>query len=420
MTDPQVSTHVLNNGLTVIVEPMVHVQSAAITVLQPTGSIYDAPGKSGTAALLSELLSRGAGEYSTRELSAVMDNLGVQRSVAPGLSHTTLSAATTADRIANAIPLLAAMITAPHLDEEQFAPAQDLVRQALHALEDEPQQRLGQYLRRCSYDAPWGNPSGGTLSNIDDITNSDVRQHFERLNRPQDTIIGVAGNVSTSEVVEAIEAAFGSWSGGEGIEVVTGSRDASPNHISHESAQTHIGLAWSSVPYSHDRYFDAWAAVSILSGGMSSRLFTNVREKRGLCYSVSASLNTLKHEARVFGYAGTTNERAQETLEATVAEIRGLHEGLTEDELRRCQAQAKSSLIMQQESTTARSASLARDTWHLGRVLMPNDIRERIDSITIDDVHSYAVDYFPQEIVLVTIGPEPLNADCLQPSVVAV
>lgn len=420
MTETTVSTHVLSNGLTVVIEQMAHVQSAAITVLQPTGSVCDAPEKSGTAALLAEMLSRGAGDYSTRALSAALDNLGVQRSISPGLSHTTLSAATTADRLGDAVPLLAAMMTCPHLDEEQFAPAQDLVRQALHALEDEPQQRLGQFLRRCSYDAPWGNPAGGTLEDLDNIHCADVRRHFETLGRPQETIIGVAGNVVPQEVLESIDAAFGPWQGGDGVPFSSGAREPSPSHIAHDSAQTHIGLAWPAVPYRHERYFDAWAAVSILSGGMSSRLFTNVREKRGLCYAVSASLNTLRDEARVFGYAGTTNERAQETLEATVSEIRALQEGLTEDELRRCQAQAKSSLIMQQESTTARSASLARDTWHLGGVLMPDEIRRRIDAITIDDVHSYAVDYAPQEIVLVTIGPEPLNSDCLQPTAAAV
>ncbi len=415
MTDPLVSTHVLSNGLTVVVEQMADVQSAAITVLHPTGSVYDAPGRSGTAALLAELLSRGAGHFSTRELSAALDNLGVQRSVSAGLSHITLSAATTADRIREAVPLLSAMMTAPHLDEEQ-----DLVRQALHALEDEPQQRLGQYLRLCSYDAPWGNPSSGTLDDLDAISCDHVRQHFELQGRPQETIIGIAGNVCPAEMLEIIEEAFGSWQGGTGGQLTAGPRNPSPNHVVHDSAQTHIGLAWPAVPYRHERYFDAWAAISILSGGMSSRLFTRVREKRGLCYAVSASLNTLRDEARVFGYAGTTNERAQETLEATVAEIRGLHEGLTDDELRRCQAQAKSSLIMQQESTTARSASLARDTWHLGHVLLPNEIRNRIDAITIEDVHNYAVEFAPQDIVLVTIGPEPLNADCLKTPFVAV
>ncbi len=420
MTHPNVSTQRLNNGLTIVAEHMPAVQSAAITVLQPTGSVYDPAGKSGTAALLSEMISRGAGDYSTRELSAALDNLGVQRSVSPGLSHTTLSAATTADRISEAIPLFGAMLTTPRLEDEQFASAQDLVRQALHALEDEPQQRLGRYLRRCSFDAPWGNPSGGTLDDIDSITCDDVRQHFATHARPEDTIIGVAGNIPASEVFDSIDSVFGSWQGGVATEITTSPRESSPQHINHESAQTHIGLAWTAIPYSHERYFDAWAAVSILSGGMSSRLFTNVREKRGLCYSISASLSTLKNEARVFGYAGTTNERAQETLEATVAEIRNLHEGLTEDELRRCKAQAKSSLIMQQESTTARSSSLARDTWHLGHVLMADDIRKRIDSITIDDVRSYAIEHAPQDIVLVTIGPKALNSDCLHAAAITV
>ncbi|MCH2212173.1 MAG: insulinase family protein [Fuerstiella sp.] len=420
MTHSCVSTQILSNGVTVVVEQMADVQSAAVTILQPAGSVYDQPGRSGTAALLSEMLTRGAGGYSTRELSASLDNLGVQRSVSPGLSHLTLSAATTADRIIDAVPLLAAVMTNPHLDDEHFASAQDLVRQSLHALEDEPQQRLGQYLRRCSYDAPWGNPSGGTLEDIDRITCDDVRRHFNTYARPQETIIGVAGNISPTRIGDAIESSFGSWTGGKGADISTSPCESSPSHINHESAQTHIGLAWPSVPYGHERYFDAWAAVSILSGGMSSRLFTNVREKRGLCYSVSASLNTLKNEARVFGYAGTTTERAQETLEATVAEIRGLHQGLTIDELRRCQAQAKSSLIMQQESTMSRSSSLARDTWHLGRVLMPDEIRNRVDKITVQDVHDYTVEYAPKEIVLVTIGPEPLNADCLQSATTAV
>ena len=420
MVDTPISTYQLGNGLTVVMEQMADVQSAAITILQPTGSVFDPYGKSGTAAILSELLTRGAGDYSTRELSAALSNLGVQHNISAGVSHTILSAATTADRVGETIPLLATMMTAPHLENDQFNPVQDLVQQALHALEDEPQQRLGQHLRRCSYDAPWGNPPGGTLADVGNITCNDVRVHFNTLARPQETIIGVAGKITPDVLADAIDSAFGSWSGGSGTEITTTAREASPRHITQESAQTHIGLAWPGVPYSHERYFDAWATVNILSGGMSSRLFTNVREKKSLCYAVSASLNTLKHEARVFGYAGTTNERAQETLEAIITEIHRLHVGLTTDELRRFQAQAKSSLIMQQESTTARSASLARDIWHLGRIVMPDEIRSRIEGITIEDVRSYAADYAPKEFVLVTIGPEPLNAACLQPEVTAV
>ena len=164
---------------------------------------------------------------------------------------------------------------------------------------------------------------------------------------------------------------------------------------------------------SDDRYYEAWAAVSLLSGGMSSRLFTEVREKRGLCYAISASLSTLREEGRVFAYAGTTTERAQETLDVTVAEILRLHEGISDEELQRCKARAKSSLIMQQESTTSRASSLARDMYHLGRVVSLDEINDRINRLTTSQVRDFAVEYAPRSMVLVTIGPQALNPACV-------
>jgi predicted Zn-dependent peptidase len=119
-------------------------------------------------------------------------------------------------------------------------------------------------------------------------------------------------------------------------------------------------------------------------------LFTEVRERRGLCYAISASLSTLRDEGRVFAYAGTTTERAQETLDVTVAEILRLHEGITEDELQRCKARAKSSLIMQQESTTSRASSLARDMYHLNRVVTLDEINARINALTTEQVREFA------------------------------
>lgn len=146
---------------------------------------------------------------------------------------------------------------------------------------------------------------------------------------------------------------------------------------------------------------------------MSSRLFTEVRERRGLCYAISASLSTLRDEGRVMAYAGTTSERAQETLEVTVAEILRLHEGITEEELQRCKARAKSSLIMQQESTSSRASSLARDMYLLDRVVTLDEIHRRIDSLTVEQVRQFVVDHMPKSMVLVTIGPQPLAPNCV-------
>lgn len=416
MTTQKFETSTLPNGLQVVVQSMPALQSAALTLMIPAGSIYDPVGKLGTTALLSEIFTRGASDLSARELSSAFDNIGLQRSVAGGIGYVTVSAATTADRIMDAIPLIAKMMLEPHITEENFAPSRDLVYQALNAMEDEPKQRLGQHLRRCSYPAPFSNPSEGTVEDLAQITVADVQSYFDARVIPNEAVIGIAGNVDVAEVRKALTDAFGDWKPGTPAVLTAGEVTKSPLHIEHDSAQTHIGIAWDTVPYKHDRYFEAWATVSLLSGGMSSRLFTEVREKRGLCYAISASINTQKDMARVFGYAGTTNERAQETLDVMVAEIRRIHEGITEDELQRCKARAKSTLIMQQESTMSRSSSLARDTLFLGRVRELQEIRDMLDSLTVEQVRDFAIEYAPKAMALVTIGPEALNEACVTTS----
>ena len=142
---------------------------------------------------------------------------------------------------------------------------------------------------------------------------------------------------------------------------------------------------------------------------MSSRLFTEVREKRGLCYAISASMNTLREDARVFCYAGTTNERAQETLDVTLAELRRLQEGITQSELDRCRARAKSGLIMQQESTIARAGSIARDWFHLGRVQTLTEVSDQVDALTMDSVMNHVRECPPKDFTVVTLGPEKLD-----------
>ena len=403
----------LPNGLVVLVESMPDVQSAAMSLLVPAGGVRDALGCCGTAAILTEMFPRGAGGLSARQLCAALDNLGLQRSIHVGSAHITFAAATTADRLIDALPLVGSMVTAPHLADDDFEPARDLVEQGLMSLEDEPRQRLGKVLRQYSYAAPWGNSAEGELDHLPKIALAEVRTHFQNFVRPNDAILGIAGNVDLPQIRSAVESAFGSWPGADLPAIEKGSLPQSPFHIEHDSAQTHIGLAWETVPYSHDRYYEAWAAVSLLSGGMSSRLFTEVREKRGLCYAISASLSTLKDEGRVFAYAGTTPERAQETLDVTVAEILKLHEGITEEELQRCKARAKSSLIMQQESTSSRSSSLARDLYHLGRVVTLDEVNSRINQLTVAQVRDFVIEFAPRSMVLVTLGPGELDPGCL-------
>src|SRR3989442_9053029 len=136
-------------------------------------------------------------------------------------------------------------------------------------------------------------------------------------------------------------------------------------------------------------YYAAMGAVNVLSGGMSARLFTEVREKRGLCYAVWATYQTFKDRASILCYAGTTNERAQETLDVTLGELRRLQDGIERDEVERVQAGLKSSLIMQEESTSARAGMLASDWYYLGRVRTFDEIQSAINGLTPEGIVGY-------------------------------
>lgn len=402
-------THIYDNGLTLVFEPMADVQSAAFSLLVPAGSVFEPHGRNGTAAVLSDLIMRGAADRDSKQLSAALDNLGVQRNENVGTMHLTFTAATLAENLPAALELYGDIVLKPRLPGDQFEAARSGVAQALMALEDEPRQKIMVELRRRSYSAPWGLPTDGDLNDLPAVALDNVRAHYERCFRPDATILGVAGNLDFRRLRDRVGEVFGGWEPKAPPVFETGSRGPARDHMQHETTQTHIGIAYDAVPYRDPNYYAAWAGVSVLSGGMSARLFTEVREKRGLCYAVYASLNSLKDEARVLCYAGTTAERAQETLDVTVHELIRLGQGIAEDELARCQARAKSALIMQQESTIARSSSVARDWYHLGRVKTLDEIRDKIDALTADAVLDYVHRHPARDFTILTIGPKPLE-----------
>lgn len=409
MNNQQIEVLRLENGLTCLFEPMQGVQSAAFSILTPAGSAYDPANGNGTSAIMTEMLTRGAGSRDSRTLSLDLDNLGVQRSEGASTQSVSLSGATLGKNLEQTLRIYRDILLEPHLSNEEFAAARALTEQNLLSVEDEPRQKVIVELRRRTYQSSWGLPSDGTLDHLQNITIDSVGEHFRNCIRPNGTIIGISGCIDVAQMAALIQELFGEWARADDKQATEIGTEPLPNHLNHESTQTHIGIAYKAVPYKHEQYYAAWAAVSILSGGMSSRLFTKVREERGLCYAISASLNSLREEARVLGYAGTTSERAQETLDVTLHELKAVGLNITNNELDRCKARAKSSLVMQQESTMSRAGSIARDWLHLGRVTTLDEVRQKVDALTIEDVQQYAEQYPADDFDIVTIGPEPLQ-----------
>jgi predicted Zn-dependent peptidase len=355
------------------------------------------------------MVLRGAGPRDSRALVNDLEILGVERGESVGVSQTSFSGATLKDNLAEALAIYADIVRRPHLPEDQLEAAQLVCLQEIRGVEDEPGQKLMDELRRRTYPDPWGRASHGTEAGIEAATPADVRRQWASHFKPNGAILGVAGNIEWTRLVDQVEASFGGWPAVEELSLVERAVVETSPHIAFDSNQCHIGIAYPSVPYRDPKYLQAWAAVGVLSGGMSSRLFTEVREKRGLCYTVSASLQTQLSRARVLCYAGTTAERAQETLDVTFAELLRLRQGVEESELGRLKARIKSGLIMQQESTSSRSGSIARDWYHLGRVRTLEELGRQVDELSASSINAYLEEHPPADFTFATLGPQPLT-----------
>jgi predicted Zn-dependent peptidase len=397
-----------DNGLVLVAEQMGGVRSAAFTILLPAGAAYDPDGREGLAAVLADMVFRGAGERDSRQVIVDLDNLGAQRVSSVESVHMVFGAATLSANLCPVLAIYADILRRPWLPQDEFEPARSLCLQELEALEDEPRQKLLVELRRRHYPYPLGRPTVGTLEGLQALHYDELCQHYRASFRPNGTIIGVAGDVNWSELVGWVGRLFGDWQPQE--RKLPPSRPPGPkrDHICHQTHQTQIGIAYRTVPYRHEEYLLAQASVSVLSGGSSARLFTEVRERRGLCYAIFASYHSSKDEGAVVCYAGTTTERARETLEVTLNELVRLPKGIDEDEVARVQAGLKSSLIMQGESTAARATAVAADWFHLQRVRSFDEIRAGIERLNAAAITEHLQRHPPADFTILTLGPEPI------------
>ena len=305
--------------------------------------------------------------------------------------------------------MYADVLRRPRLPADQVEAARSVALHELSSIEDDPAQKVMLELRRRHFPDPWGRPSQGSVESVETIQLAQIRDHHERHYRPNGTIIGVAGRFDWPAVRDHVAQLMADWKASAAAEPIVGQPGQQNEHLEQDSKQTQIGIAYASVPYRDPDYFQAWGSVGVLSGGMSSRLFTEVREKRGLCYSVYASHQSLRDSAGVLCYAGTSARPAQETLDVTLAELVRLAQGIQAEELDRLKARIKSSLVMQQESTSARSGAIARDWYHLGRVRTLEEIESLVDGLSRESINAYLEEHPPRHFTIVTLGPEPLE-----------
>jgi len=406
---PEILQHLCTNGLQLLAEPLEGSKSLAMTMLLPAGTSQEPGDCMGAAALVSEMMFRGAGKLGARGHSDALDRLGVQRHCAVQAQHISLSGTLLGAKRREAFPLLADMVTRPHLADDALDPARDLALQSIDALEDEPQDRVFDDLRHQHLPDPLGRSHLGQRDHLEKLTIKQVRDFHRGQFVPGGSILAFAGNFDWRELIEQVEEAFGPWTGRATEPVTLADPARGTFHRQSDSTQLHIGIAYDAVAEPDEQSVLQRAAQAVLSGGMSSRLFTEVREKRGLCYSVHVSYVGLRDRGLMLGYAGTTAARAQETLEVMTSELRRISNGIETDEFERAIVGLKSRLVMQGESTSARASAIARDQYLVGRPRTLAELTARVSEVTLDGLREFVAQHPAGPMTVVTIGPNPLR-----------
>jgi predicted Zn-dependent peptidase len=405
----KIYTQRLDNGLVVLAEPMEWLESAAFSLLTPGGCSRDPADRLGLANFVCEMVQRGCGSRDSHRFVADLELLGADTSAAVSNAHCSFGGAVPAENLHAALSIYADVVRRPHLPADQVEDARLVCLQEIRSLEDELPQKVYQELRLLQYGDPYGRSSSGSMPGVQATSLADVQRHFEATYHPAEAILSVAGRIDWPRLRDHVAELFQDWQPHSNPSLADHPAADRYRHLPHDSAQTHIGVAYASVPYAHPDYFQARGAVGVLSDGMSSRLFTEVRENRGLCYAVHAGCHSLRDRGSVLCYVGTTTDRAQETLDVVLAELVRLSDGIAADELDRLKAKIKSALIMQQESSLARSGSMAGDWYHLGRVQTLDELRAIIDGLTCESINTYLAANRPRDFRAVTLGEQELE-----------
>jgi predicted Zn-dependent peptidase len=401
--------HQFPGGLTLLAESISGVQSAAMSLLVPAGSANDPETEHGAATVLAEMVLRGAGERDSHALMEHLDSLGLQRGSGTGVHHTHFSCAGVGPKVLAALPAYADIVRRPHLPESGFEAARDLALQSLAGIDDDPRQKLMVTLRELFFPAPLGRNPMGRKPDLERLHLETCRTEHARRYRGAGSILAIAGNIDLQTIQSEVEKSFGDFNGDSPLVAEPPLPPAQKRFESQSSEQTHIGIAYAAIAPTDPDYYAMRVAMEVLGGGTSGRLFTELREKRGLVYNVWAGYTALRRLGAIFGYAGTSNDRAQTTLDFLVEELHRLTNGVEKAEVDRARIGLKANTIMEGESTSSRAASQAQDFFTLGRVRTLEEIAAAIDAVNVDRVNAFLRSHPPGDLTVAIVGPKKLK-----------
>lgn len=406
-----ISIQTLACGATLAVEKKSTVRSLAVKIFIPAGDVFDPEVLEGRATVWSELLLRGAGSLDSRAQADAFDLLGASLNASNTRHYMKISSTMLADRFDGVMPLLIDTLRRPRFDEASFEPSRELCLQSLQSLQDEPQQRCVLDARARHFPSPLNRSGNGTQAGIEALAHDQTAADWAKMAQPNGAIFAIAGNIEPDAAADALNSLLEGWAGEPSAYTLGSEPKRGYAHEQDDSSQVQIIVVHDAPREPSDDVILEQILVGVLSGGMSSRLFTEVREKRGLCYSVNASYSPSKETGSVTAYVGTTPERAQESLDVLIAELHRINgdSPVTQEEFNRTINGIKSRIVFAGESTAGRANALGADIHNLGRPRSLEEIAQQVSAVTLDELNAYAAKRTLGTLTIQTLGPSPLT-----------
>ena len=406
-------TRTLGSGLTLFVEHMPIMKSVGLSWILGAGTAAEPEGRAGLASITSEMLLRGGGIRDSRRFADDLDRIGASRTVDPTSRTIHIRSSTLGDKLGEVLPMITDVVLKPRFDVTTLEPARELAQQGLESLEDDPREKASIEARRRHFPAPYNRSIYGSAEGLALITLDEVRDFWHTHAVPQGSVLAVAGDVEPEKVADQIESLLSDWKGPAPSDQPETPPVRGASHTEDDSNQVQIILL-AEGPNERDERAALLTkfAVNVLSGGMSGRLFTEVREKRGLCYAVSAGFRGDDRFGVISAYVGTAPDRAQQSLDVLVAEMQKLFtpEGrVTPEEFARARIGMKSNVVFHGESSSGRAAAISGDMKRLGRVRTLDEILTTLESITLDELNAYLSTCSLRGVTLQTLGSVQLT-----------
>lgn len=396
----------LKNGLRVVTEQIPTCRSVSFGIWVKTGSRYETSEQGGISHFIEHMLFKGTERFSARDIAEEFDAIGGNVNAFTSKEYTCYYAKVLDEHLPIAVDVLSDMFFRSKFDEEEMAREKNVILEEISMYEDTPDDMVHDLIAQAAYGThPLALPILGTEEKLLAMGPQQLRSYMGQRYTLDNTVIAVAGNIDDS-IVELLEKHFGSFEGSGGaasLEV--------PDFVSElkfhrkKTEQNHLCLSFPGLPIGHRNQYAMVLLNNALGGGMSSRLFQEIREKRGLAYSVYSYHSSHADSGLFTVYAGTAPKQTKDVLELTTEVLHEIStKGMSENELRKGKEQLKGSLILSLESTGSRMNRLGKNELMTGRHYTLDEMIQQIEAVTMERVDEVIHDMFSKPYALAMVG----------------